>query len=219
MSMQLHTNVVLFGDSICFGQGISPHLSWAGIVSARIEERFGDHVTVSNQGVNGQTTRQALERMPYDVQNHTPRMVCIQFGLNDANFWETDQGLPRVSPRAFAANLSEMVERARRFGALKVHLHTNHLPTRILPGGAETRYAENVLRYNQLIRDVAAETGSSLFDLETELAFSYRSGIPDSMWYLHDDGVHLSREGNQKYVQILSDAILDGIEEILRSRS
>src|SRR5215218_6031477 len=107
--------VVYMGDSITFGQYVDPALRWSTIVDARLRDVVDPAIelVMHNRGVSGETTRMALERFPSDLQELRPDVVTIQFGLNDANCWQTDQGLPRVSERAFEANLVEMISRAR----------------------------------------------------------------------------------------------------------
>ena len=82
--------IFFFGDSICFGQGVSPHFTWVTRLSRALDERFSSRADVltQNPSVNGNTTRMALERMPYDVQSHAPDVLYIQFGLNDCNGWD-----------------------------------------------------------------------------------------------------------------------------------
>jgi len=82
--------IFFFGDSICFGQGVSPHFTWVTRLSRALDERLSSRADVltQNPSVNGNTTRMALERMPYDVQSHAPDVLYIQFGLNDCNGWD-----------------------------------------------------------------------------------------------------------------------------------
>ena len=112
------TTLYFFGDSIFFGQGVSPHKTWVTRLSQRVSDAFAGvcELVVQNPSVNGNTTRLALERMAYDVQAHRPDVLVVQFGMNDCNVWQTDSGRPRVSSAAFAANLAEIIERGRKFG-------------------------------------------------------------------------------------------------------
>ena len=99
--------LAFFGDSICVGQGISIHEGWVVKISkelTRISSENKLNFFISNSSVNGRTTRQALESMPYEIQNQNYQILIIQFGMNDCNFWETDYGVPRVSKQAFKAN-------------------------------------------------------------------------------------------------------------------
>ena len=109
----------MFGDSICFGQLVSGHKTWASAFARSLEALNSDdcRFLVQNAGVNGNTTRLALERLNYDVASHQPSYVIIQFGMNDCNYWESDVNLPRVSPTAFKSNIIEIVEKCLASGA------------------------------------------------------------------------------------------------------
>src|ERR1044072_1891775 len=118
MTQRKPLHVVHMGDSITEGQYIDPSVRWTSLIARRLAERFGEDRFVSvNSGISGETTRLGLERYPRDVQERQTGLLTIQFGLNDCNCWETDHGVPRVSEAAFTANLIEMIERGRVFGA------------------------------------------------------------------------------------------------------
>ena len=103
--------IIAIGDSITSGQYLPSEQAWPAILA----ELTGHEVL--NAGVANETTRQGLERFPRHVQERSPDVVIIQFGLNDCNRWKTDNGLPRVSLGAYRENLIEMVERVRACGA------------------------------------------------------------------------------------------------------
>ena len=117
---------VFFG--ILFALGSAFHRTLRGSrASARNHREAGTRdITIINGSVNGSTTRLALERIGNDLQLQRPDIVLIQFGLNDCNCWISDEGHPRVSPRAYGANLHEIIDRARLFGANTILLATNH---------------------------------------------------------------------------------------------
>ena len=161
--------IVFMGDSITAGQYVDPELRWTSLVgNALVVDYLSTPVNfhILNRGVSGETTRQGLERFPADLQQYRPDIVTLQFGLNDCNCWVSDAGLPRVSEPAYRANLIEMIERARRFGAARIILSTNHPTLRhkvLLSGDSlETRRR----RYNDQVREVAALTGVELCDIE-----------------------------------------------------
>lgn len=197
--------IFFFGDSICFGQGVSPHRTWVGMLSAELDRRYGsDHsLLVQNPSVNGNTTRMALERMPYDVQSHAPDILYIQFGMNDCNCWQTDRGHPRTSPAAFAANLNEMIDRGRRFGARQVILGTNHPTTRTTaPLANSTRtYDEANRAYNEITRAVAREQAALLADAEAAFDSAVRAGQATLDALVLADQLHLSEQGHLIYFQ------------------
>lgn len=170
------TRIVCIGDSITAGQYIDGHLAWPNLLQG---------FEVIPRGISNETTRQALERFPRDVQERDPDIVIIQFGLNDCNRWETDRWLPRVSPAAFEANLTEMVTRTRKFDAEPI------LCT-LSPTLKEDEFQADAAHYDDLIRDVADRTWTRLFDVRGWL-------MGTGGQYLLDDGVHLNELGHKVY--------------------
>ncbi len=211
--------IVFFGDSICYGQLVPPHLTWVTRISAELRA-LGARLqserpfVLSNSSINGNTTRMALERMPYDVQSHGLDLCVVQFGLNDCNCWASDRGLPRVSPAAFAANLHEIADRARRFGARRIVFHTNHPTTRDREPmqGAETTFEANNRRYNEIVRRVATESPAdvTLHDIEAGWSQHIRKTGTELADLLLPDGIHLSEAGHELYFD-LTWAKLEGI--------
>ena len=176
---------------------------------------------VQNAGVNGNTTRQALERLQYDVTSHTPDYVLIQFGMNDCNYWETDRGLPRVSPAAFMANLEEIVRKCLGAGAKHCFINTNHLsskgPFRHI---VHKTYDQSNSEYNTFIRNVVGvmceeRIPVSLFDIEhlwqRHLVANPTITLRD---LLHEDGIHLSDDGHQLYAKSLVPRTVEKIRTI-----
>lgn len=214
--------ITFFGDSTCVGQGVSIHAGWVARIAQQLDETaaaFGRDILVTNASQNGSTTRQALERMPYEVQFHGVDILIVQFGLNDCNFWMTDGGLPRVGPEAFAANLKEIVTRGRTFGARHVLLNNNHPTTRDqepLPP-SDTTFEQSNRRYNQIVRDVAAELGDlvELNDIEAQFDRVTQGDRNKLAPLLLGDGLHLSLEGHNLYFSVLKDKILHCIEAAL----
>jgi lysophospholipase L1-like esterase len=169
--------IVCIGDSITVGQHLDPpDVPWPVML------QVGEKVFVA--GVSGDTTRLGLERFPRDVQAHEPDVVVIQFGHNDCNRWQTDRGLPRVSPQAYAANLHEMIDRCRRFGAVP------YLCT-LTPSTRNAQHAADVQWYDSILRDVAREANVALIDVG-----SVTGVLPD--------GLHLDADGHRQYASLVS---------------
>jgi lysophospholipase L1-like esterase len=218
--------VTFFGDSICVGQGVSIYNGWVTRIAGRLErigESYQCEIIVTNTSVNGNTTRQALERMPYDVQSHGVDILIVQFGMNDCNYWETDRGLPRVSPQGFAANLKEIVARGRTFGAKQIILNNNH-PTmrdqKQFPGASKT-YEENNRHYNAIVRKIASDMPKDVIFIDIEAAFDKITekdrGKLEGL--LLSDGLHLSRKGHEVYFKVVADKIERCVMEAIEARA
>ncbi|HSV54983.1 MAG TPA: GDSL-type esterase/lipase family protein [Burkholderiaceae bacterium] len=69
--------VLALGDSITFGTGAGPETSYPAVL-ARLSGW-----NVVNAGVPGDTSAQALQRLPALLQEHTPALVLVSIGGND----------------------------------------------------------------------------------------------------------------------------------------
>jgi lysophospholipase L1-like esterase len=195
--------IFFFGDSICFGQFVAPHQIWVTRVAEHLASVLGRELSIINTSLNGNTTRMALERMPFDVQSHGVDHILIQFGMNDCNYWVTDRGLPRVSPAAFRANLAEIILRARTVGARTVFLATNHPSARTQRfDHIDRTYEDGNLEYNAIIREVARDS-AILIDHEAVWRRELAAGVPLSSLLLAD-GLHLSVSGHDLYYRTVA---------------
>ena len=215
---KLPLKLTFFGDSICVGQGVSIFRGWVTRIAEVLErqsQKSNRAIIVSNSSVNGRTTRQALEDMPYQVQNHQPDILVIQFGLNDCNYWQTDRGTPRVSRNAFIANLEEIIERGLNCGVRYVLLNNNHPTSRSMETIPFTNitYEDSNRAYNEAVRTVAARAKAPVIFQDVEAFFlDFLSQSEESIEnYLLDDGLHLNSAGHQIYFDLMRPVILDAV--------
>ncbi|MDR1999907.1 MAG: arylesterase [Zoogloeaceae bacterium] len=110
--------VLVFGDSLSAGYGISIEDSWPALLAKRLEDnRLG--YTVSNASISGETTAGGKARLPEVLQRVRPAVVIIELGANDGL-----RGLPVAQMRQ---NLLVMITAARASKA-KVLLTGMKLP-------------------------------------------------------------------------------------------
>ncbi len=92
MSVGPQITIVFMGDSITEGQYVHHSLRWTELVTVHLRRKFqqdsNDLHFFFNRGVSGETTRQALERFPRDVQHVRPDIMTLQVGLDDGNCWD-----------------------------------------------------------------------------------------------------------------------------------
>jgi len=177
--------IVCCGDSITAGQYLPEgEKSWPALVTG--------HELIA-AGVPSDTTRLGIERFPRDVQERLPQGVIIQFGHNDCNRWDTDRGLPRVSLKAYTANLEEMVQRCRTFGA-QPFLCT------LTESERSERHATDVRLYSIHLHALALRLDVPLIDARYRLGFSSRT-------LLMEDGLHLNQEGHRLYALAVQEVL------------
>lgn len=198
-------NIIFFGDSISFGAFVGPHRTWVNQLSAMVERELGQEFLVINAAVSGNTTRMALERMPDHVQRYGCEILCVQFGFNDGNQQDPEQGLSRVSLDAFRANLKEIVARGCHVGARAILLPTSHpsLRTAQFPF-ADRSYEETRHDYVAVTREIAAvDNRVHLVDIEKKFQERLAAGRKLEEFLLKDQ-VHLSHAGHDLYYEVFA---------------
>tara|TARA_Y100000991_G_C21954267_1_gene341303 strand:- start:638 stop:1306 length:669 start_codon:yes stop_codon:yes gene_type:complete len=212
--------VYIFGDSIGFGQLITPSLTWVNDLSNKLIKLKKDkEIILQNPSINGCTTRQALERIYYDCTSHKPDLVLVQFGLNDCNYWDTDYKLPRVLPNAFMENLKEILLKIEACGTTKLFLNTNHPTNKGYIGKSKNiNYEESNRKYNHCIREVYKHLKIKNLDIDIidieekwdQILKNNNNIIIDD--FLLPDGVHLNLEGHNLYKKIVNKKIISFID-------
>lgn len=203
--------IYLFGDSICFGQLVSSHKTWPVSLAHELEafSKPGLHFLLQNAGVNGDTTRKALERLHFDVTSHNPDYVFIQFGMNDCNYWESDRGLPRVSPAAFMANIEEIIYKCVAAGVQHCFINTNHPSAKgMFRHFSEKSYDQSNSEYNEYIRTTAFSLQNRFSVQLIDTESTWKQCLDATSKYqlkdlLLEDGVHLSEQGHELYIKHL----------------
>ena len=161
--------VVCFGDSITAGYGIEPEGSYPADMQRDLHAA-GYRYRVQNMGVSGETTKDALLRVPH-VLARKPEVVVVEFGGNDGL-----RGLPIAEA---TQNLAAIVT-ALRQGGTRVLLVGITLPPQY-----GTDY---VAHFNAMYPAVARQTHVPL------LPFIYKD-VYNVPGYIQEDGVHPTLAG------------------------
>ena len=202
--------IVYFGDSITFGlghdhKGVNSNKIWTCLVDEKLREyeSAGLFFLTSNQGINGDTTRIALERLN-DVTSFKPDLVTIQFGYNDCNYWISDNGISRVNHISFKHNLIEIVDKLNAADISKILLMTNYLMPieKMMMNGKS--WNDNVRQYNESIRDVSEIKSLPMVDIEKSF------GIQEKSHFLEENGkwLHLSALGHELFYNNILSSVL-----------
>lgn len=109
--------LVCFGDSLTAGYGADPGDSYPDFLQTDLDAR-GYHYRVVNEGISGNTTKDAVERLDH-ILALKPAVVVVELGGNDGL-----RGLPIADSRA---NLDKIVATLKAGGA-KVALAGITLP-------------------------------------------------------------------------------------------
>lgn len=97
------STVLALGDSLTAGVGATPDTAYPAVLQMLTGWQ------VVNGGISGDTTAQALARLPALLQEHQPRLVIVSIGGNDF--------LRQMSAGAAKATISEISRTAQAAGA------------------------------------------------------------------------------------------------------
>lgn len=196
----------IFGDSICFGQYVSVHKTWCALLSTALElDNEFSNVLIQVAARNGETSRQALQRIEFDILHHRPTVVLAQFGLNDANYWITDKGKPRVDSDEYVDNMLSIANQCLANGTSRVILANNHPISKNISHMPKDAYIANTQLYNNLLRGAITKLNNPrimLLDIEQAFLNQEMNNV-----YLLADGIHLNDAGHRLYFSYSSIAV------------
>jgi lysophospholipase L1-like esterase len=181
-----------FGDSITDGYGVVK-----GFVSVVVEKIKAAHPEMDLytviSGMSGDNTRDGLYRLGRDLENCTPDLVTINFGVNDA--------FSGISAGMFASNLTDMVKMVQDTGCHRVVL----LSCEVIP---DARAEQQVLPYWEAMEEVARETGSVYADVNGRWREVVEGGL--NQWDLIIPGDMHPNEAGHK---LIGEAVFDTIKD------
>lgn len=188
MTAAARTPVVLvLGDSLSAGYGISTDEGWVALLQARIGLEALPHQVV-NASVSGDTTTGGLTRLPQLLKAHQPSVLVIELGANDGL-----RGLPLDS---FRGNLEALIRLGRDAGARILLLGVR------LPPNYGAAYTEG-------FQAVYAEVADRL---EVPLVPTFLKGIADDWALMQSDGLHPKSEAQALILDNVWPALLPLLE-------
>lgn len=186
---------LFFGDSITYGEYDGVFGGWVDILKRYALQRFhegnGDELILFNLGIGGETTEGLLKRMPIELSARNSadgNLVFISYGANDLTIKD---GIHIVEPEKFKENIKIAVQQAKQFSK-DIYL-VSILPIAkkidgVVVGSGKLRTNEEVILYNQILKDIAAEDSLSYIDF-------YSALLADKEILLSADGVHPNEKG------------------------
>lgn len=104
--------IVAFGDSLTYGYGVLEHIAYPARLARELPQKKPEILWhIHNSGINGETSRDALQRLEQSVLRHHPQIVCILFGSNDSALnegqyrtpWEYEKNMGQIIGRILAS--------------------------------------------------------------------------------------------------------------------
>ena len=200
--------ILCFGDSLTIGvtqqsgdenTGLRAELATVeGYVPKlwrRLEERYGTGFELVIEGVGGENTREALDRIDTFIRRHDPDVVLILTGIVDVN-------VEVVRFPVVRSNIAEMMRIVQLRG--KYPIIGTYPP--VNPDGFRVFAIEHVARLNDVIRQEAKGKNVKIADHET----AARKGFVGQ----GSDGVHPNNIGYETMADTWFETIVEALEEL-----
>lgn len=186
---------LFFGDSITYGEYDGVFGGWVDILKRYALQQFhegnGDELILFNLGIGGETTEGLLKRIPHELSARNSadgNLIFLSYGANDLAIKE---GVQMVDPEKFKNNMSTAIAHAKEFSN-EIYL-VSILPFSqkidgVVVSSGKKRINEDVVVYNQILKDLAAEHSLGYIDF-------YAAFLEDKEILLSADGVHPNEKG------------------------
>ena len=157
-------SLLIYGDSISAGYGMSKEKQWS-VILQDIINKDNLKINVINSSVSGETTSGGLARISQTIKSIKPDYLLLELGGNDAL-----RGYP---PRQIAANLAEIIKIADSANTKVLLMQIR------IPPNYGSRYQK---AFESIYSNIASETSATLipFMLE-EVALNEELMLPDGI--------------------------------------
>ena len=157
-------SLLIYGDSISAGYGMSKEKQWS-VILQDIINKDNLKINVINSSVSGETTSGGLARISQTIKSIKPDYLLLELGGNDAL-----RGYP---PRLIATNLAEIIKIADSANTKVLLMQIR------IPPNYGSRYQK---AFESIYSNIASETSATLipFMLE-EVALNEELMLPDGI--------------------------------------
>ena len=199
--------IITLGDSITKGvrSGVSAEQTFAARLQSALREK-GLAAEVTNVGIGGERTDQALARLEKDVIAGQPQIVTIMYGTNDSY---VDQGKqePRLTAHQYRDNLVQLVERLRRAGVQPVLMTEPRWGAAAKANGAGEHPNQRLEQYMQECAAVAEELNVPLVDHFAHWSERENAGQDLGGWTT--DQCHPNPAGHEEMARLIMPVIVE----------
>lgn len=207
-------HIITLGDSIT--RGVRTGVTAEETFSHRLERALidrGHTVKVSNLGIGGERTDQALKRLEAAVLAQQPQIVTIMYGTNDSY---VDQGKSecRITAAEYRANLVALVRRLRDAGVRPVLMTEPRWGKTASLNGAGEHPNVRLEQYLTECRGVAAELKVPLVDHYEHWLKAERDGQDLGAWTT--DQCHPNPAGHRVLLETMLPTVVREVEAIMK---
>ncbi|SIO60415.1 acyl-CoA thioesterase-1 [Singulisphaera sp. GP187] len=204
--------VLLLGDSITKGvrPGVTQAQTFGGQLESTLKAR-GFATSISNVGIGGERTDQALARLSEVLKTNRPDVVLLMYGTNDS-YIDVGKQASRLTVDQYRKNLGELVERIEQAGAKPVLMTPPRWADDSAPNGLGESPNLRLEPFVAVARTIARERKLPLVDHYSAWSAARQNGVSLMKWTT--DGCHPNEEGHR----VIADEILRDLQPLLTDR-
>jgi len=105
-------NILVFGDSLSAGYGISRNASWVSLLQEELRKNHPQYEVI-NASISGETTSGGLRRIDKALAQHQPTIVIVELGANDGlrgtTIAETEKNLRQIISKSKKVNAAVLL--------------------------------------------------------------------------------------------------------------
>lgn len=186
---------LFFGDSITYGEYDGVFGGWVDILKRYALQKYNEGGTneliLFNLGIGGETTEGLVKRIPHEMAARNSaegNIIFIGYGANDLAI---KNGIQMVDPEDFKRNILTAIQHAKQYSQdvyLVSILPFSKKVDGVVVASGKSRTNEEVIIYNQILKDIATENSLSYIDF-------YSAFLEDKEFLLSADGVHPNEKG------------------------
>ena len=176
--------ILVIGDSISSAYGMPVSEGWVALMQKRLQSEKLPYEVV-NLSISGDTSANALNRLPSSLEQHQPSILLLEIGGND--------GLRGLSLAQMQQNMERMIQLATasetRVMLLGIQLPPNYGP----------HYTD---KFNDIYRQLASQYQLALLP-------SIVDGIGDNPRLMQADGIHPNARAQPMMLELVWPKLLE----------
>ena len=200
--------ILCFGDSITFGRGEQPCLSWVGRLKDYFEPQdFWN--CVYNLGIPGDTSADLLKRFDAEAKPRTKSLrqdkyvMIVAIGINDSR-WDgmPEDNKPRITKGEFDKNVKELIKKAKSYKTDLIFIGLTPIDeSKTLPFEETSFKNEKIKSFNEIIKKDCEDNNVLFLDLFEKLN---NEDWPSML----ADGVHPNAKGYDRIYELVKDFLI-----------
>ena len=187
--------VGLVSDSIGHGYFDEENLGWFARLGQMILAKYPGKYVFNNMSQSGDNVADACNRAIFEVNSRECELILVNIGINDLRRRKNSDLQLDFSEGARIMYWNRLLDALKKFGAKVVVLDlTPVVETKYTEDASLIRYNKDVIRYNEIIKQICEERHIPLFE-------RFDKWIKKDLNTLYTDATHPNAKGHQEFAE------------------